>query len=116
MSADFSKIKNPKIVELLNSLPYLEIMPDEVKQGFIDKIVQNQDTKEETIIQTLEKQVASLPKLTEEEKVAIFEGETENLKLLTKNFKKETLQEEERSDTEESQKTQDQLLKELDNL
>lgn len=116
MPADFSKIKNPKIAELLKALPYFDILSEKAKQDFIDKIAQMPEEKLPTTIQILEKQVATLPKLTDKEKIAIIEGETEALQSLTKSFKQEALATGEKIEKEESQKTQNQLLKELDNL
>ncbi len=116
MSADFSKISDPKIAELIKKLPYFEILSDTAKQDFIDKMAQMPEDKKETAIKILEKQVSTLPQLTEQEKIAILEGETETLQSLNKNFKQEALATGEKIEKEESQKTQDQLLKELENL
>ena len=115
MAIDYSKIKNKKLVELLQGSPALELLSDTLKQGYIDKVVGLSDKEEVQLVQALEKQAKTLPKLSNKEKIAIFENGIRALKSMMKSFNKETLKVREKVDEKESSKEQQNLLDELEN-
>lgn len=116
MAIDYSKIKNQKLIKLVQESPALEILPEVLQQEYVDKIVGLSDEGEIELLKLLEKQAKTAPKLSIEEKIAIFEAGTKALKSMMKNFKKDCRVEGEKADKTESQKEQDELLHELDEI
>ncbi|MBU1992413.1 MAG: hypothetical protein ABH856_02105 [Patescibacteria group bacterium] len=116
MSVDYSKIKNQKLVKLIQESPALELLPDAMKQRYVDKIIALPDRGEVELLALLEKQAKTLPKLTPEEKIAIFETGTKAMKTMMKNFKKDVRVEGEKIDAKESATEQEKLLGELDKM
>ena len=116
MPVNYSKIKDQKLVELIKASPALELLPDAMKQSYVDRIVDLPDSGEKKLLALLEKQNKTLPKLSIEEKIAIFQAGTKALKGLMKNFKKDVRKEGEKIEKVSSAKEQESLLKELDNI
>lgn len=116
MAFDYSKIKDKKLVKLIQESPALSILPEPIKDDYLKRIAALPDTGEKRLLTLLEKQNKSLPKLTTEEKIAIFEAGIKALKNMMRNFDRDVRVKDEEADTKAASKDEAKLLEELDHM
>jgi len=116
MTIDYSKIKNQKLVEIIQKSPSLDFLPDDLKQRYIDSIVNLSETEKEALIKSIEEQGSSTNQMSNEERIAAFEKAATAIKELMVNFNKDIRVEKEKIDNSSSEKEQERLLNEISTI
>ena len=116
MPISYKNLKDSRLVEVLKKVPYFEIFPEEKVQEYIETIAKLPDDKKIKVLTLLKTQAKSLPKLTEEEKIVIFESELHLFEKILKKFRTEKMEEGEKIDKKECEKKIELLLQELEKL